>query len=75
MMTHSHFHFLIWKMSNVKVILRALCDQGCLDIYKFSKYCPRTEYDPNKQKICHLEKVLGVTQSIENSRSNTNAKF
>ena len=49
----------------MKVILRALCDQGCLDIYKFSKYCPRNEYDRNKQIICHLEKVLDITQSNE----------
>ena len=62
-------------MSNVKVILRALCDQGCLDIYKFSKYCPRTEYDQNIPKIGHPEKFLDITQSIDNSRSNTIAKF
>ena len=45
----------------------SLCDHGCFfDVNKFSKNLPRTEYEPNLQKFSHLEKVLALTQRIDN---------
>ena len=58
---------LFKKYIHLDLVVNSLCDHGCFfDVNKFSKNLPRTEYEPNLQKFSHLEKVLALTQRIDN---------
>ena len=58
---------MVKNMVKVKAQYMKSCNHGYFfDINKFSKNLPRTEYEPNLQKFSHLEKVLALTQRIDN---------